>query len=107
MKLCIPENPFFKKNFFFTEKSLQLIYNQRLVTQPSYTEDVFHYRAILYAIVSPHKQPEFKLNSSFHNHNGCVTQHRSLSHTKKKHNYHNKTQRSSIGADHSAEQREN
>lgn len=28
----------------------------------------------------PHKQPEFKLNSSFHNHNGCVAQHRSLSH---------------------------
>lgn len=57
----------------FPGKSLQLAYS--LVAQHPTTE--------LYAmqlLLSPPKQPEFKSNSSFHDHNGCLTQHRSLGH---------------------------
>lgn len=62
-----------------------LIIQKRLNTLQSYTLCHFY-----------NKQPEFKLNPSLHNYIRYSTQAHKLSH---KHNYHNKTQCSSIRAE--------
>lgn len=81
MNLCVQENPFFSflKILFHWEiltASLQSKVNSLVIQKTYSTTELYPYATAF----SPHKQPEFKSNSSFHNHNGCITHHRSLSH---------------------------
>lgn len=100
LRTVIPRHPgqtFFLLFFFFffafgiyiiyilQSKVNCLIIQKRLNTLQSYTLCNFY-----------NKQPEFKLNSSLHHYIRYSTQAHKLSH---KHNYHNKTQCSSIRAE--------